>query len=87
MIAALIESRRPGSGSWIAVRHTKVIRLTGFQDGHEDVIKVHLKGNEHEGIVLMFRGEGETNIPKGVTAIRAEHAVSSKKSRISVDLI
>jgi hypothetical protein len=85
MIAVLIESRRLGSSAWIAIRHTKTIRVRGMEEG--DIVVIHLRGPGDVAGVLCFHRSDEMEIPASYTAIMAEHLEVNGKSRVSVDLI
>jgi hypothetical protein len=85
MIAVLIESRKVGSSSWIAVRHTKKIRLTGLCEG--DLVVIRLKGPDARGEIVVKDNDSVVLIPPGYTAVQAEHIKTNGKNRISIDLV
>ena len=85
MIAVLIDARNPGSSGWVAVRHTRKIRIVGMKVGDQMII--HTDGQDQ---FASFGGQTdrikEIDIEDDVTRVKAEILKIGEGSRISIDL-
>jgi len=85
MIAVLIDSIKPGSSGWVAVRHTRKIKVSGANHPDDSVV-ITTDDNGGFGLVGSDKDFIEFDIPENVFQVKAEIVKIGEGSRISVDL-
>lgn len=89
MIAVLIDSRRTGASSWVAVRDSRRVRISGM-NGSGDAVRIHFNSQESLPGWCSFIDvdeDCEMVIPNGQAMVKAEHVVASGECRVFVDLV
>lgn len=82
MTAVLLESKEPGSSSWVIVRGQRAVRVSGLSEGDEMYLSLF------NGSVIRERvlSDCTLDLPKEVRRVRAEH-IKTSGNPVSVDLI